>query len=180
MSNENALASAVALRTLYTFQHFRNGEQIDVWEKFNLVPNEGINYLLGTGYNAETQIGSWYLFLMRTNYTPVATSTGALITGAGSDIYEFKDYTGNRPLIAFDTAAGQSVSNTTTSADFTIDTALFGFNTIWGGGIIQAQTKGTTGAGNGKLVSLVNLGAGRVVQTGDIIKATVSISATSV
>lgn len=168
------LAAAAGFGTRYEFQHIRNGEVIDTWIADNLIPNEGLNYILNTAYRGTTQVSTWYVGLFSNNHTPAAGDTGSSIDGVS--IVEITAYTGNRPAVAFAAASGQAITNSASVAEIT----LTGGATLRGGFIVQAQTKGTSGAGNGTLISVVNFGADRTLQTADIIKATVSVSAASV
>jgi hypothetical protein len=166
------LDSTAGIGTHFSFQQFREGELIDAWEADNLVPNEGLNSILDVVLNAGAQITSWYVGLFSNNHTPVAGDTGATIDGAA--IVEVTAYTGNRPLIAYDAPSGQAIANSVTA-----DVTFTGTATIRGGFIVPTATKGTTGGANGVLISCVNLGADRVVQTGDIVKISVSTTASS-
>jgi len=168
------LAAAAGFGTQYIFEQIRDGKVIDSWVANNLIPNEGLNYILNTAYRGTTQISTWYVGLFSNNHTPVAGDTGSSIDGVS--IVEITAYTGNRPAVSFAAAAGQVVTNSASVAEIT----LTGSATVRGGFIVQAQTKGTSGAGNGTLISVVNFGADRTLQTADIIKITVSCTAASV
>ena len=168
---------AAAHSTLWELTHIRDGKIVGEIIKCNKVPFQGINHILETVYNAGTPITSWYVGLFSNNHTAVDGDTGASIDGA--TIIEVTAYTynanaSNRGLIPFDTASGQATTNTTT-----VDLVFTGNVTVRGGFICSAVAKGTTGSGNGTLISCVNLGADRVVLTSDIIKITVTASATS-
>lgn len=167
------IADKSGFGTHYTFEQVRNGEVIDRWEVDNLIPNEGLNYILNSAYRGTTQIGTWYVGLFSNNHTPVAGDTGASIDGV--TIVELTAYSGNRPAAVFAAASGQAITNTASTADFTFTSG----GTLRGGFLIQSQVKGTSGAGNGTMISCVNLGADRTIQTGDIVKVTVSASAAS-
>lgn len=170
MSN---VSSKAGFGTQYHFVQIRDGVVIDEWTANNKIPNEGLDYILNTAYRGTTQISTWYVGLFSNNYTPAAGATGASIDGV--TIVELTTYSGNRPAAALAAASGQVTTNSASTADFT----MTGGGTLRGGFLVQAQAKGTSGAGNGTLISVVNTGADRTVQTGDIIKVTVSASAAS-
>ena len=52
----------------------------------NLLPDEGLMYLLTCGLYNGTKIGTWYLSLYAANYTPLANLTAALYPATASEI----------------------------------------------------------------------------------------------
>jgi hypothetical protein len=102
----------------------------------NLVVNEGLSYILQSALSNETAaITSWYVGLLATSPTPLATWTATEI--ASND---FVDYTeGTLPAWTAGTESGQSVSNSST-ADFSINTNS---SVIGGAYLISTSAKAT-------------------------------------
>ena len=67
------------------------GTVIDTEVVKNLIPVEGLNYMLGASLTGVTPQTSWYVGLFKGNYTPLNTDTAAGFAAAST---EFTDYAG--------------------------------------------------------------------------------------
>lgn len=127
----------------------------------NLVTTEGKNKLLSTGFDADTQITTWYLGLKLTG-TPDAADTLA----SHASWSEFTSYTGNRQAIVFGTASAASLAG----AELTF--AITGSGTVTGAFVCSVAT-GTSGT----LYSAGDFSGGsKVVDNTDSLKVTPTLS----
>ena len=127
----------------------------------NLVTTEGKNKLLSTGFDADTQITTWYLGLKLTG-TPVIADTLA----SHASWSEFSSYTGNRQAIVFGTASAASLAG----AELTY--AITGSRTVLGAFVCSVAT-GTSGT----LYSAGDFSGGsKVVAASDSLKVTPTLS----
>lgn len=67
----------------YTVRHRRGGRVLSCERVLNLVPTEGLNYMLSAAFAGGTVITSWFIGIFTANYTPVATDTMATFPAAG-------------------------------------------------------------------------------------------------
>lgn len=127
----------------------------------NLVTTEGKNKLLSTGFDADTQITTWYLGLKLAG-TPVIADTLA----SHASWSEFTSYTGNRQAIVFGTASAASLAG----AELTF--AITGSGTVLGAFVCSVAT-GTSGT----LYSAGDFSGGsKVVAASDSLKVTPTLS----
>lgn len=127
----------------------------------NLVTTEGKNKLLSTGFDADTQITTWYLGLKEAG-TPVIADT---LASHGSWT-ENTGYTGNRQAIVFGTASAASL------AGGELSFAITGSATI-AGALIASVATGTSGT----LYSVGDFSGGsKVVAASDTLKVTPTLS----
>ena len=127
----------------------------------NLVTTEGKNKLLSTGFDADTQITTWYLGLKLTG-SPVIADTLA----SHASWSEFTSYTCNRQAIVFGTASAASLAG----AELTF--AITGSGTVLGAFVCSVAT-GTSGT----LYSAGDFSGGsKVVAASDSLKVTPTLS----
>lgn len=152
--------SAIMARGRYF--HNVNGE--DEQADWNLLPTEGIHYLLDAGLGADTQLTAWYLALYSGNVSPVATWTAANFTAnATENTSTSEGYSGaNRPTWTPGAASGGKIGNLSSRAAYTIVTAST--VTFYGAGLLSAQTRGAV---TGKLVSATKFATARTLNNGD-------------
>lgn len=134
----------------------------------NLVTNGGKNYLLDVGLSAGTQISTWYVGL--TDGTPTTDATDSMSSHAGWV-----------EVTAYDEAArvtwtdggvsSQSVSNSASTADFTISTNS---TTVGGAFLTSVNTKGGT---TGTLYAVGAFSAGdKALDDGDTLSVTATFT----
>lgn len=127
----------------------------------NMIPDEGMHYMLDVSINNGTKIAAWYLGLYSTNYTVTSALTG---TNWNSSVTEITAYDeAARP--AFTPASFGStdtaISNVSSKAVFTMS----GTETIYGCVLVQTAAKSTYTA---KLLSASTFSAGRAVVDNDV------------
>jgi hypothetical protein len=136
----------------------------------NLIPEEGIGYILGAALKGVSQISSWFIALFEGNYTPVAGVTAATFPAAATESTAYAE--ANRVAWTSGSVSGGSVSNTASKAVFTMNAT----KTIYGIAQTSLLTKsGTTGT----LVSVARFAAAKSVVADDILNVTSTITLTS-
>ncbi len=146
-----------------TYVHDVNGcdERVDP----NLVPDEGLMYLLSTGLYNGTKIPTWYLSLYAANYTPLPGLTAASYPATANEITSGSEgYTEvTRPTWTPSAPAGNLIDNLANKAAFTIATS--GSLTVNGAALVSEATKGAV---TGKLASATKFSAARVLYNTDV------------
>jgi hypothetical protein len=136
----------------------------------NLIPTEGLNYLLGAGLTGVAQLSSWFIALFEGNYTPVAGVTAATFPAAATESTAYDEAT--RVAWVPGTISGGSVSNTASKAVFTMNAT----KAIYGIAQSSASAKGAT---TGVLVSVARFAAVKNVVATDVLNVTSTLTATS-
>ena len=155
----------------YHVEHRRNGICIHRQPVENLVVNEGLDYLLGSGMAGVTQISAWYLGIFETNYTPADDDTAANIAGRCTESTAYDE--GARPLFDYAAVDTQVLTNAATRAVFTCNAT----KTMYGLFLVSLATKqGTTGT----LVSVAKFVTARPVLSGDELLVTYTMTAQDV
>lgn len=142
-----------------------SSEEID-----NLVPTEGLNYLLGAGLTGVSQLSSWYIALFEGNYTPVAGVTAATFPAAATESTAYDEAA--RVAWTPGSISGGSVTNSASKAVFTINAT----KTIYGIAQSSASAKSAT---TGVLVSVAKFAAAKSVVAADVLNVTSTITMTS-
>lgn len=154
----------------YCVEHVRNGVVIDREFVHNLVPTEGINYILEAGFRGGAQLSSWFIALFEGNYTPVAGVTAATFPAAATECTAYDEAT--RQAWTSAAAAAGVVTNTASKAVFTINAD----KTIYGLGQTSVSTKSST---SGVLASVARFATPKIVGAGDELRVTSSVTMTS-
>lgn len=167
--------------------HIRDNKIIDVQDSPNIVPDEGLIYLLNAGINGGAAKTSWYVGVFLNNYVPIASDVGDTFFTVSN---EMTQYSGNRPVWTTDAAVatsapdpvGISVKTTDGSeASYTIDNTVSGGEKVYGAAIISELVKG----GSSDTTATVLLAAtqftnpGRDILEKDVIKVEYFITGTS-
>lgn len=145
------------------------------WDK-NLLPDEGLTYLLASGLANGAKLGVWYLSLYGANYTPLAGLTAASYPATASEITSNTEgYTeGTRPIWTPTTPTTPLVDNLANKAAFTIATASS--LTVRGSVLVSESAKGAV---TGKLASGTKFSAERVLYNTDVFNLAYRVVLTS-
>lgn len=152
------MISKTKIGFVYTFRHYRNGALLETIEQKNLMPLEGINYMLGL-LAGGAAYPAMYVGLYGNNYTPQASDTALTFPSLSGEI---SGYSGDRKAFVHIPVAGGTLTNIGNEAEFTFDANV----TIHGGFMSSHQTKGST---SGVLLSAVQLPSPRNFFAGDTI-----------
>ena len=155
----------------WTIDVIKDGVVVDSETQHNLIPVEGINYLISAGLKGGTPLTSWYIAPFSGTYTPVPTDTAATFPAAATELTTYAE-TARQALVLGTVAAGQ--------ADNSASTAVFTSNangvTVKGGFITSAATKG---AATGTLISAVQFSSPKAFDSGTILRITAGFAITS-
>lgn len=156
------------------YLHDVNGldEQFDP----NLLPDEGLIYLLSVGLANGTKLAAWYLSIYSGNYTPLAGLTAASYPATASEITSNTEgYTeSTRPVWTPTAPATPLVDNLANKAAFTIATASS--LTVNGAALLSEATKGAV---TGKVVSATKFGTARTLYDTDVFNLAYRVTLTS-
>lgn len=142
----------------------------------NLLPDEGLIYLLSVGLNNGTKLATWYLSLYAANYTPLAALTAASYPATASEITSGTEgYTeATRPVWTPTAPTTPLIDNLASKAAFTIATASS--LTVNGAALLSEATKGAV---TGKLVSATKFNAARTLYNTDVFNLAYRVQLTS-
>lgn len=154
----------------HTIEHVRKGKILSVEKVKNLVPTEGLNYILEAALRSGTVLPNWFVALFEANYTPVAGVTAATFPAAATESTAYDEAT--RVAWVSAAAAAGVVTNAANKAVFTINAT----KTIYGIAMSSASAKGAT---TGALVSVAKFAAAKNVVATDVLNVTSSITMTS-
>jgi len=132
----------------------------------NLVVNQGLDDILDNEFKGSGYTAAWYVGLKATG-TVVAADTMASHAG-WSEITDYDETT--RPVCTFGTVSGQSVDNSASTADFTINATV----TVFGAFLANDSTKGGTA---GELYGAGDFTTSRPCVDDDVLKVTVTCTA---
>lgn len=136
----------------------------------NLMPTEGLNHMLSTQFAGGSQVATWYVGLFEGNYTPLAADTMATFPASATESSAYDESV--RQTWTESTPASGATTNSASKAEFTMSAT----KTIYGAFISSSSVKaGTTGV----LASAAKFSASKLVDDGDILRVTASITLTS-
>ena len=141
----------------------------------NLIPAEGILYLLGAGLGGVTAITTWYLALSNGATTPASSWTAAnFAANAGEVTSQAEGYTGaNRPAWTPTAASAGTISSQSARSSFSIVTTSS--VVITGAALLSAQGRGAT---TGTLASATRFSASRTLNNGDTFELGYAVTLT--
>lgn len=152
----------------FEIQHYRAGELIGTYPIPNGITDVGMNTLLGVMFHADTQITTWYIGLV--NNSGFSSFANGDTMSSHTGWTEFTSYDeANRVTWVEEAASARSISNSVTSADFTISAT----GVLKGIFVTSNNTKsGTTGT----LWSTAAFSSTVSVVDNDVLKITYTVS----
>ena len=145
----------------------KSGLLVAEYDIKNAISDEGMNYLLDAAFNAGTAINPWYVGLIdSTGFTAVAAADTMASHAGWSELTAYSEAT--RPTWGSGAASARAITNGT-AAEFTASAT----NTVKGLFIASGNVKGGT---TGKLWSAALFGTASLVNIGDKLDATYSLS----
>ena len=129
----------------------KDGQIIDEWTDHNLVVNEGLDHLLTDGVTGV----SWYILLIAAGYTPIATTTYALLGTNEQTGYDEATREVWTPDDSGVPDASHIVTNSDTRATFTITS---GSTVVAGAAMVTNSVKGDTATGTALAAALFSGG----------------------
>lgn len=178
--------SPVNLKGRFVVQHWRDGKRFNEYHFNNGIVNEGKDKLLNVMFDGTAAITSWYLGLIdNAGFTALAADdTYDDINQAGNGWDEFTLYTDanngdsatTRPEWGPDPASAQSITNSTVAIyDITGSGTVKGLFTVGGG--TNPELKDDHAAGSTLWATALFTSGDVVVQNGDQLKVTYTVSA---
>lgn len=156
------------MRGMWHVRHrTKSGLLIAEYDIKNAITDEGMNYLLDTGFNAGAGLNPWYIGLIdSTGYTAIAAADVMASHTGWSELTAYSNAT--RPTWGSGAASARSITNATAAA-----LNMNATNTVKGLFITSDSTKGGT---TGKLWSAALFGSAVLVNNTDVLDATYSLS----
>lgn len=158
MNIERAVKRGIVAIGKYTI--YIDGKEVGVYE--NLVPDEGLNYLLRVGVLGHSQISTWYVALFSGNVDPEPTWTAANFSANASEIVSStQGYSESSRPAWTPQISSNFVSNANSVATFTI----VGSSPVQirGSALLSSSGKGST---SGILLSAVRYPSAHIVNDG--------------
>jgi len=156
----------------YDLELVRDGKVIDRDRVYNLVPIQGLNYMLETALRNGSPFANFYVALYSGAYNPVPGDTAATFPAAATELTAYSEST-RRPLV-LGAAAGGATDNSANRAEFTGTT---NGQLAQGGFIVSTPTKG---AATGVLVSAVRFNSPKPLDAGNILRVTAAFTIVSI
>lgn len=155
----------------YTIEHVGVDGQIKSIETIgNIIPTEGLNYILGASISGSSQLSTWYLGLYTANRTPLAGDT---MTTFLADCDETANYGSTSRLEAvFAAVDAGSVTSIADPTIFTFDVDT----TVQGGFLTSGVTINNT---SGLLISAVKFSSPKVISAGELLRVPAGIAMAS-
>lgn len=143
------------------------GQPIEREQKHNLIPAEGLAFLLQAPFGDMSPISSFYIGLFTGNYSPT-NSTKA--TDIPINMGEFAGYTqATRPVWTRTFNGADAYHNDGNKAQFTFQQNA----TILGAFLVSESTKGS---GSGRILSCVRFASPKPVEAGQTSEAAASLT----
>lgn len=136
----------------------------------NLMPTEGLNYLINAGLLGASPLSVWYIAIFSGNYTPQPTDTAANIVANSTESSAYAEAT--RLVWTNGSVSAGAVDNSASVATFTSNATT----TIYGGFITSVSTKGS---GSGVLISAVRFASPKALDNSSVLKVTAGFVLTS-
>lgn len=158
---------------VYTVEHLdRYGNTKSVEQAFNIIPNVGLDYILGSSFKGVSQYSSWYLGAYTAARTPVATDTMTTLMADCSEDTVYTVVAGARQTIAFPAVD----TGVLTTVDYPNTLVFPGASTIRG---LFVTSNVTRGSNAGLLVSAVLLPSPKVMAALESLKVVVGFALVS-
>ena len=157
---------------LWTFtEKDESGNVLSVESVRNLIPTEGLNYILNAAFKGGAQYATLYAGLYEGNYTPIPGDTMAAFPAAATECTTYTSTT--RPAVTFGTVASGNMDNLSNLVQFTGNAD----RTIYGGLLSTSSVKGGT---TGVLCSVVRAPSTKNLSNGGRIEVALAFQFVSV
>lgn len=155
---------------VFEVEHRRKGDLLERVAGSNVIPTEGLNYLLDCAVHGSAQVLTWYMALFEGNVNPAATYTGANFTLNATETTAYAETT--RVPYQEGAAAAGVTDNAANRAIFTMNA----IKTIYGGALLSTAPKSDT---TGKLLAAAKFPAPRNVEPTDELSVKYTLTLTS-
>ena len=156
----------------YRFEYLSpDGDVLDEQIAHNLIPDQGVTYMLNASVLGGSQFSSWYCGLFEGAYAPQSSDTATTFPGLSTEITAYSETT--RQLIVPDAIAGGLYINGASPCVFTFTSA----KTVRGAFLVSSGVKGGT---TGILLSAVLAPSPKIVAIGEMLRVSKGFSLSSV
>jgi hypothetical protein len=160
------------VRSIWDWEHYREGKLLDEWRETNICTDEGLNSLLNIMFHAATQITTWYIAIFESDTTPVAGTTYA--TPVFTECTAYAEATREEYVEA--AASSKSMTNSASKAEFTMNAS----KTVYGAALVSDNTKGDTVAANAVMYCASKFSVSKAVENLDILKVSVTLTSSDI
>ncbi len=155
----------------YTIETVKDGVVIDTDKVFNLIPHEGLNYIINTALRNGVPFPDFYVGLYEGNYTPAPGDTMASFPLAATETSAYAE--ASRPTMELGVPLNGTATNVANKAEFT---GVTNGRSAQGGFISSSPSKGSS---SGVLVSAVRFTSPRPLDAGTVLRVTCGFSIVS-
>jgi len=145
----------------------KDGVVTDAWTDHNIMPAQGLDYMLNCSFRGSGQETSWYIAVFSGDYTPRAGLTAADFSATAGEAIGY--VSGTRPAFTPSASAGGAIDNAASRAEFVSTTDV----TLYGGAILSANTKASTA---GVVASVVRFGSPKSFPIGSTLRVTAGLA----
>ena len=156
--------SKIACGFTYLVEAFERERKIAEFRAHNLVPIEGLNYLINAGLRNQSAFANIYMGLYEGDYTPDPDDTAATFPGSATELTTYVEST--RRAVVLGVPASGASDNSAARCEFTGNT---NGRQAMGGFITSAATKGAT---SGVLLSAVRFPSPAPFNAGTVFRVT--------
>lgn len=168
MSNREMNEQALPLGFVYTAEVVdANGNVTESQTCHNLIPQVGINHVVGLIRGATTPIANWYVGVYEGNFVPTSGTTSANLQTDAQESVAYSETTRPEWQDVYDGV--QLISNLASRAEFTFTSP----KRIYGGFLTPNSAKGSN---TGVLLSIARFGSPMDVPQGSVLRLAVSIT----
>lgn len=168
MSNVEVNEQALPLGFVYTLEVVdRFGEVIDSRTCKNIIPQVGINHVVGLIRGSAAPISNWYMGIYEGNFVPVSGTTAGNLQADAQECVAYNEAT--RPEWQDSYDGTQLISNIANRAEFTMNAT----KRIYGGFICANSAKGSN---TGVLLSIARFSSPLDMPVGTIGRLATSIT----
>ena len=157
--------------SVWDVEHWRGEDMLSKTQDHNVCTDEGLDALLDIMFHAATQITAWYVAIFEDDVTPSAATTYAVPVYTESTAYA------EAARVAYVEAAASSkvMTNSASKATMTMNATktIYGASLVGGG---SAATDNTDVAGGGTLYAASKFSVAKSVESGDVLKCTITIT----
>ena len=149
----------------------RHGKVIDRFHAYNLVPTEGLNFLMSLAFKSASAVPAWFISIFEGDYTPTEDVTAATLPGLATEITAYTPAT--RPEFVDGPITDGALSNAAALAEFTFTAP----KTVRLVALTSASAKGSI---SGIALSVVRLPSPKDYDLGDVMRVFAGPSVTPV
>lgn len=134
---------------------------LDTFSVGNLIPQQGIDYVIGALNGTGSVIPSWYMGVFKNDYTPVNNSVAASLPTTVGEHTGYSEATRPAWVPVYDNIG--RLDNQATLAEFTMTQDV----TLYGAFLVSESSKG---GGSGTLLSIARFPSPKQIESGSVLR----------